>query len=424
MKLFFESVDLAIFRFFKMPKTKIIEPKSILASELLALLGDSLLEDVARELGSDKWVIKLKTATVFKLVLYSLLDSERISLRTMADGYTSVPFQTLEQSVIGQTTAHSSIRDRLVNIDVRFFKRIYERSLALLSAHYGSNKLSGGYNIKRYDSTMIAVFSHMLKGMAVGNTTRKKNQVKLTTELTEDFEVRMRFFKDQDYLSEEVALKTMIQDQTHDSRSLIVFDRGMRSRQTLCELKKAKTQFVTRLNENTRYEVVSQQAQIPTEQHGALRFIQDSIVYLYGDGHKLVQEEFRLIEVQVKKDGKKLLFLTNILFLDAQQIAEVYHKRWDIEVFFRFLKQEMNLTHFVCNDLNAIQTMIYCTLITAMLVLVYKKQNNIHSYKIAKTRFFKELNAAITLELIESPRGIERLKLILRNQLNKGPTKR
>jgi hypothetical protein len=404
-----------------MRKTKIIEPKKVLASELLDLIGPTLLEDIARELGSDRWVIKLKTATVFKLVLFSLLDSERISLRTMADQYTSVPFQTLEQSVIGQTTAHSSIRDRLVNIDVRFFKRIYDRSLALLSAHYKDDQLTGGYNIKRYDSTMIAVFSHMLEGMAVGNTSRKKKQVKLTTELSHDFEVRMRFFKDQDYLSEEVALKTMIQAQTHDSRSLIVFDRGLRSRQTLCELKEAKTQFVTRLNENTRYQVVRQHAEVPAKDPGGLRFVQDSIVHLYSDGHKLVQEEFRLIEVQVKKDGKKLLFLTNVFFLEAEQIAEVYHKRWDIEVFFRFLKQEMNLTHFVCNDLNAIQVMIYCILITAMLVLVYKKQNNIRSYKIAKIQFFKELQAAITLELIESPNGFERLRMILRAQLKKGP---
>ena len=107
--------------------------------------------------------------------------------------------------------------------------------------------------------------------------------------------------------------------------------------------------------------------------------------------------------------------------MDAPTIAELYRKRWDIEVFFRFLKQEMNLTHFVCNDLNAIQVMIYCTLITAMLILVYKKQNNIKSYKIAKIRFFKELQAAVTLELIESPQGLQRLRLILRKYLKKDP---
>lgn len=404
-----------------MKKSKIIESRAVLASDLLSLLGESLLEDLVREFQADKWVIKLKTVTVFKLVLYSLLDSERISLRTMADQYTSVPFQTLEQSVVGESTAHSSIRDRLVNIDVRFFKRVYERSLDMLSTHYGSKQLSGGYNIKRYDSTMIAVFSHMLKGMQVGNISRKKNQVKLTTELTADFEVRMRFFKDQDHLGEEVALKEMIQSHTHDSASLIVFDRGMKSRQAFCELKDLKTQFVTRLNETSRYKFIGTHTQVPTQWIEGLRFIQDSIVYLYGDGNKLVKEEFRLIEVETKKDGKKLFFLTNVLFLEPQDIAQIYRKRWDIEVFFRFLKQEMNLTHFVCNNLNAIQVMIYCTLIAAMLILVYKKQNNIKSYKIAKIRFFKELQAAVTLELIESPLGLERLRQVLRAQVNKGP---
>jgi hypothetical protein len=404
-----------------MKKEKVIRAQSVLASELVALLGDNLLEDLAKSLQADKWVIKLKTATVFKLVLYSLLDSERISLRTMADQFTSIPFQTLEQSILGQSTAHSSLRDRLINIDVRFFERIYDKAFALLSAQYGSKQLTGGYNIKRYDSTMIAVFSHMLKGMQVGNTSRKKNQVKLTTELTADFEVRMRFFKDQDHLGEEVALKEMILSQTHDSGSLIVFDRGIKSRQTFCDLKELKTQFVTRLNENSRYKYLRQHAEVPNKLVGNLQFIQDSIVYLYGDGSKLVKEEFRLIEVKTKKDEKKLFFLTNVLSEDAQTIADVYRKRWDIEVFFRFLKQEMNLTHFVCNDLNAIMVMIYCTLITAMLILVYKKQNDIKSYKIAKIRFFKELQAAVTLELLDAPDGLERLKLILKAQLKKDP---
>ncbi len=407
--------------FLAMKKEKVIQEQSVLASELVALLGDNLLEDLAKSLQADKWVIKLKTATVFKLVLYSLLDSERISLRTMADQFTSMPFQTLEQSILGQSTAHSSLRDRLINIDVRFFERIYDKAFALLSAQYGSKQLTGTYNIKRYDSTMIAVFSHMLKGMQVGNTSRKKNQVKLTTELTADFEVRMRFFKDQDHLGEEVALKEMILSQTHDSSSLIVFDRGIKSRQTFCDLKELKTQFVTRLNENSRYKYLRQHAEVPDKSVGDLQFIQDSIVYLYGDGSKLFKEEFRLIEVKTKKDGKKLFFLTNVLSEDAQTIADVYRKRWDIEVFFRFLKQEMNLTHFVCNDVNAIMVMIYCTLITAMLILVYKKQNDIKSYKIAKIRFFKELQAAVTLELLDAPGGIERLRLILKAQLKKDP---
>lgn len=404
-----------------MKRRKIIPVQGQTADELLCLLGDSVLNDLSRQVNADKWVIKLETVTVFKLILYSILDSDRLSLRVMAEQFSSVPFQLLEQSIVGQKTAHSSIRDRLVKIKVSFFERLYERTRVLLSAEYSQNELSGAYNLKRYDSTMISVFSHMLEGMKVGNTSKKKNQVKLTTELLGDFEVRMNFFKDQDHLGEEVALREMIQSQTHDSRSLIVFDRGLKSRQTFCELKDAKTQFVTRLNERNRYKFIRQHAEVPCESIAGLHFVQDSIVYLYGDGSKLVKEEFRLLEAGVDKNGKKLYFLTNILFLDACTIAEIYRRRWDIEVFFRFVKQEMNLTHFVCNDLNAIQVMLYCTLIAAMLILVYKKQNGIKSYKIAKTKFFKELQAAVTLEVIETANGLEQLKKVLKVYLKRGP---
>lgn len=404
-----------------MKKAKIITPEWVTADKLLSLLGDSVLHDLSRQFKADKWVIKLEAVTVFKLILYSILDSERLSLRTMAEQFSSVPFQLLETSVVGQTTAHSSIRDRLVNIEVGFFEGVYERTRSLLSANYGQKELSGVYNIKRYDSTMIGVFSHLLEGMKVGNTSKKKNQVKLTTELLGDFEVRMRFFKDQDHLGEEVALKEVIQSQMHSPDSLIVFDRGLKSRQTFCELKGLKTQFVTRLNDRNRYQFVRQHAQVPPKSIRGLRFVQDSIVYLYGDGSKLVKEEFRLVEAVVEKTGKKIFFLTNVLALDADAIAEIYRKRWDIEVFFRFLKQEMNLTHFVCNDTNAIQVMIYCTLIAAMLILVYKKQNDIKSYKIAKTRFLKELQAALTLELIDTPLGLERLRQALKSFLKRGP---
>ena len=84
--------------------------------------------------------------------------------------------------------------------------------------------------------------------------------------------------------------------------------------------------------------------------------------------------------------------------------------RWDIEVLFRFMKQEMNLTHFVCNDENAIEVMLYCTLIASMLVLIYKKENRMKSYKRAKTHFFKELLYEVLLEMLEIPEATEHLK--------------
>ncbi|WP_407932458.1 transposase, partial [Elizabethkingia anophelis] len=67
--------------------------------------------------------------------------------------------------------------------------------------------------------------------------------------------------------------------------------------------------------------------------------------------------------------------MTNDFELSAKDIADYYKKRWDIEVFFRFLKQELNLSHLVSLDKNGIEVMIYMTMICSMLLLIYKKAN-------------------------------------------------
>ena len=258
-----------------------------------------------------------------------------------------------------------------------------------------------------------------MSGMKVGNSSKNKHQLKLTTELTNDFGVRMKFFSDQAHLSEETALKEGIEEAQHDKKDLIIFDRGLKSRQTFKEFSDKNTQFVTRLNENVRYESLRQHQALPTIEHDEIRVIRDDIVYLYGDGRKLVEQEFRLIEVQTKETNKTLFFLTNVLDESAYLVAYIYRQRWQIEVFFKFLKQEMNLTHFVSHNENAIKVMLYCTLITAMLVLVYKKMNNITSYKKAKIQFFKELQANVILEVLELPNGVDKLKKYLSEQVRR-----
>lgn len=84
--------------------------------------------------------------------------------------------------------------------------------------------------------------------------------------------------------------------------------------------------------------------------------------------------------------------MTNIADLSAYEIAAIYKQRWDIEPFFKFLKQHLNLTLLVARNINGIRVMIYMTLILAMLLIVYKKLNNISGYKIAKFRFELELD--------------------------------
>ena len=390
----------------------LIHRQQVPVSELLDLIGQDYLSALAQELQSDKWVIKLKTKTVFNLLIYSLLESNRVSLRGMEANYSSAIFQAIEHLSVEDTTAHSSIRDRLTQIDSSYFERVYNRVYQMVSSHYDQSALSK-YNIKRYDSTMIHIFGHLMSGMKVGNSSNNKYQVKLTTELENDFCIRMKFFSDQSHLSEETSLKEVIQEAQHGKKDLIVFDRGLKSRDTFKEFSDKDTQFVTRLNANTRYQTLRQHQPLPTIEHDEISVLKDEIVYLYGTGNNLVKQEFRLIEVATKDDESNLLFLTNVVDISAYLVAYIYRQRWQIEVFFRFMKQEMNLTHFVSYNENAIKVVLYATLIAAMLVLVYKKLNNINSYKKAKIQFFKELQANVILEVLELPDGLDKLKKYL-----------
>jgi IS4 transposase len=101
------------------------------------------------------------------------------------------------------------------------------------------------------------------------------------------------------------------------------------------------------------------------------------------------------------EEGKQYWFLTNDFKLSAKEIAQAYRRRWDIEVFFRFLKQGLNVSHLVSLNKNGIQVMLYMILIVAMMVLMYKKANGL-GYKTAKRQFSMEIrDLAIALIVVQ-----------------------
>jgi IS4 transposase len=113
---------------------------------------------------------------------------------------------------------------------------------------------------------------------------------------------------------------------------------------------------------------------------------------------ELVEAAFRLVVIKSKEHHEQQYwFLTNDFRLTAKEVAQAYRRRWDIEVFFRFIKQELHVSHLVSLNKNGIEVMMYMTLIVAMLILIYKKANSI-GYKTAKRRFSMEVrNLAIAL---------------------------
>jgi len=107
-----------------------------------------------------------------------------------------------------------------------------------------------------------------------------------------------------------------------------------------------------------------------------------------------------LIKATEKESGNKIYFLTNNSTFTSQQIADIYKKRWEIEVFFKFIKQYLNFSHLVSRNINGIKVMLYMTLISSILLTVYKKANNLKGYKIPKMKFAQELEVLIIKDIV------------------------
>lgn len=103
------------------------------------------------------------------------------------------------------------------------------------------------------------------------------------------------------------------------------------------------------------------------------------------------QTELRLVIGKNKATKQKVCFLTNVYFLSASEITELYKSRWEIETFFKFIKQEMNFSHLLSRSENGIKVVMYLTMIAAILLTLYKKFNNIAGWAVAKIQFLDEL---------------------------------
>ena len=240
--------------------------------------------------------------------------------------------------------------------------------------------------------------SRLSQGMTVGKTGNKKvarQQVKYTVGFDGLLPCSVEVFTDQKSLCEDNTIPNVVFDYAKKKDGKIfVFDRGVQKRTTFDEMSQRKVEFVSRLKADARKDVVRVLGDGNGRRIGSLFLIGDEEVRLSCNrGKQKTDETFRLITTQ-NQEGETLLFLTNIFDLEPEVITLFYRKRWDIEVFFRFIKQELNFSHFMSTNENGIKIVLYMTLILSMLILIYKRINQI-GYKTAKRRFSIELDELI-----------------------------
>jgi Transposase DDE domain len=366
--------------------------------KLLSLLPPELLTELAFDTRVNHYAKKLQGEVVFKLLLYCIITCKDNSLRTMECAYEKMAFQLLNRSGHKGSVKFNSISERLATIEVGYFEKLYG---ACVEA-YKNILQKERDELVRFDSTIVTLSSDLLKvGYHLkGGDAEEFRQLKFTVGLSDIPEI-VHFFTELKYTNENVALKESILAQAKkDTETIKVFDRGISGRHTYDEFTENSIQFVSRINANAKHELQQPAAEQLTVQTATLTIVSDSWCYLFNSHQKRTKYPVRLIKAIRIADNTVVVFITNIASFDAAVITEIYKRRWDIEVFFKFIKQLLNFNHLINRSENGIKVVLYVTMIAAILILAYKKINSLKGFKIVKQKFEQELEKAIMKDIV------------------------
>ena len=374
--------------------------------QLLSLIPDEDINRIAKRTNVNYYTKILDGKSLLCLILYSLIECQRNSLRTMEDIFNSASFKFLFNLDSTRRVKYNSISERLSIINIDFFKKSYELIHSRFSQYFSEEEIEK-LNLIRVDSTMVAEAANKLqKGMNIGKKKDGKKQIKFTVAYDGKYPCMSELFTDKDYLSEDLTIPKVVYKYAESNKnSVFVFDRGVNKRQVFCNLNKQSTLFVTRLRDNVRYRVINQIEDGKNRSVGTLELLSDQTVQLgTPNTSQFLEDYFRLIIAINPKTKITYFFLTNLFDLKVEDILSFYKKRWDIEVFFRFLKQELNFAHITSTSENGMMVIMYMTMIASMLVLTYKRINNV-GYKTAVRRVSFELNEFIIKMIVRECGG-------------------
>ncbi len=152
-----------------------------------------------------------------------------------------------------------------------------------------------------------------------------------------------------------------------------IMDRGYIDYERLFKLHLAKSFFVTRAKSNIK---ATRRYSHPVDRSTGL--ICDQTIFLTGFyANKDFAEPLRRIRYRDPKTDKTLIFLTNNFAVPAMTIADLYRCRWQVELFFKWIKQHLRIKQFLGTSENAVKSQIWIAVSVYVVVAIIKKRMNL-----------------------------------------------
>ena len=181
--------------------------------------------------------------------------------------------------------------------------------------------------------------------------------------------------------------------QRWEAGSILLFDRGFMDFRWFNQLTAEGVWFITRVKTDMRYEVVSSR----TIENSSEVVTDDRIQLTGRRTRRKYPELLRVVTIQ-KENGERFQFLTNNMTLAPSTIALAYKDRWEIENFFKVLKQNLKIKTFLSTSPNAVWTQIW-TAVIAMLLVRYLQMKSQFNWSFSNLIYFLRMNLFVYRDL-------------------------
>lgn len=157
----------------------------------------------------------------------------------------------------------------------------------------------------------------------------------------------------------------VMKDIPYESGSYYIFDRAYNNFKALCKIHQIEASFVIRAKKNLQYRPIKWKRRLPKN------VLSDMMIELTGFYPKqYYPEPIRLVRYWDEEQTREFTFLTNAFHISALQVAELYKNRWQVELFFKWLKQHLKIKKFWGTTENAVRIQIYAAICTYCLVAI------------------------------------------------------
>ncbi len=334
-----------------------------LFAQLLDFLPWKTFSRIVMRHQGDRGVRTLGCLDLFRILAFAQL-TYRESLRDI-EVCLSAQVGKLYHMGLTQAPARSTMADALSNRDWNIYFEFAQRLIVRARALYASDPLDVDLSQTVYalDSTTIDLCLSVFEWAPFRST---KAAIKLHTLLDLRGNIPT-FIHISDGKMHDVNVLDLL---LPEPGAYYVMDRGYLDFERLYHLHEAGSFFVTRAKSNLKAE---RRYSHPVDR--ATGLICDQTVILSGFySHKGFPVPLRRIKFIDPKTHKRLVFLTNQFGLPALSIADLYRCRWQVELFFKWIKQHLRIKQFYGTSENAVKTQVWCAVSGYVLVAIVKKE--------------------------------------------------